>query len=166
VCYTPPTRENYAEVINFLERALALDSRSAAIQSWLANTLVGRVMDGLTDSRKSDIERAGVLVEQALAASPHSASAHHARGGLLRVQGRYDEAIAEYETAISLDRNFAQAYAHLGRTKLLAGSIEEAIPLQEQAIRLSPRDPISAIGITGSGSSIFCSRAPMRQSSG
>ena len=60
---------------------------------------------------------------------------------MLRAQGRYEEAIAEYETVISLDRNSAQAYAHLGRSKLLVGSIEETIPLQEQAIRLSPRDP-------------------------
>jgi TolB-like protein/DNA-binding winged helix-turn-helix (wHTH) protein/Tfp pilus assembly protein PilF len=137
----PPTRENDAEVVSLFERALALDPRSAEIQSWLARALASRVLDELTDSRKSDIERAEALVEQALAASPHNLSAHHARGGLMRAQGRYEEAIAEYETVISLNRNFAQAYAHLGRTKLLAGSIEEAIPLQEQAIRLSPRDP-------------------------
>jgi tetratricopeptide (TPR) repeat protein len=59
---------------------------------------------------------------------------------LLRAQRRFDEAIAEYETVIALDRNYANAYSHLGRSKLLVGSIEEAIPLQEQAIRLSPRD--------------------------
>jgi tetratricopeptide (TPR) repeat protein len=29
----------------------------------------------------------------------------------------------------------------LGQCKLFAGSIEETIPLEEQAIRLSPRDP-------------------------
>jgi len=33
------------------------------------------------------------------------------------------------------------AYVALGACKLLTGSIEEAIPLAEQAIRLSPRDP-------------------------
>jgi tetratricopeptide (TPR) repeat protein len=33
------------------------------------------------------------------------------------------------------------AISHLGRCKLLAGAIEDSISLEEQAIRLSPRDP-------------------------
>ena len=65
----PPTRQNYAEVINLFECALALDSRSAEIQSWLARALVARVFEQLTDSVKSVIGRAEALVEQALAAS-------------------------------------------------------------------------------------------------
>ena len=79
-------------------------------------------------------------MEPALAASPRSSSAHYAKGQVLRAQRRFDEAIAEYETVIAIDRNYANAYSHLGRSKLLVGSIEEAIPLQERAIRLSPRD--------------------------
>jgi tetratricopeptide (TPR) repeat protein len=46
---------------------------------------------------------------------------------------------------IALNRNYVPAYASLGSCKLLIGSIEETIPLQEQAIRLSPRS--SGIGI-------------------
>ena len=55
-----------------------------------------------------------------------------------RTDGR--EAIPEYETALALNRNSAAALQGLGQCKLLAGPIEEAIPLEEQAIRLSPRD--------------------------
>jgi TolB-like protein/DNA-binding winged helix-turn-helix (wHTH) protein len=139
--FKPPTRETYAEMISLFERALALDPGSAEIQSWLARTLLVRVFEDLTDGIRSDIERAEGLIEQALMVSPRSPSVHHARGHLLRARGRFEEAIAEYETEIALDRNSAQAYAHLGRTKLLAGAIQETIPLQEQAIRLSPRDP-------------------------
>src|SRR6266436_615028 len=51
-----------------------------------------------------------------------------------------DIAILEYETVIELDRNEAGAYANLGWCKLLIGSIEEAIPAPERALRLSPRD--------------------------
>jgi tetratricopeptide (TPR) repeat protein len=60
---------------------------------------------------------------------------------VLRAQNHLDEAIAEYETLLALNRNFMNAYAHIGRCKLLTGSAEEAILLHEQAIRLSPRDP-------------------------
>jgi tetratricopeptide (TPR) repeat protein len=60
---------------------------------------------------------------------------------VLRARGRPEEAILEYETAIALNRNWVFAHAALGACKLLTGSIEEAIPRIEQAIRLSPRDP-------------------------
>jgi len=42
---------------------------------------------------------------------------------------------------IALDRNRWEAYGDLGICKFLTGLIEDAIPLEEQAIRLSPRDP-------------------------
>ena len=61
---------------------------------------------------------------------------------MLRAQGRCDAAIPEYETAIAFNRNLVGAYANLGWCKfVMTGSIEEVIPLQEQAIRLSPCDP-------------------------
>ena len=55
---------------------------------------------------------------------------------------RFEEAIPEYETVIELNRNAAYAFSTLGQCKLFAGSLEEAIPLQMQFIRLSPRDPL------------------------
>src|SRR6185437_6983570 len=70
-----------------------------------------------------------------------TARAHWTKGQLLRARGRYAEAMAEYEATIALDRNLQSAYANLGQTKLLTGALEEVIPLVEQAIRLSPRDP-------------------------
>ena len=42
---------------------------------------------------------------------------------------------------LAFNRNSVGALHSLGQCKLFAGSIEETIPLVEQAIRLSPRDP-------------------------
>jgi tetratricopeptide (TPR) repeat protein len=123
------------------EHALALDPQSVEAQSRLAGSFVGRALDRMSDSVEADLARAEALVRQALAASPRYALAHHVKGHVLRVQNRFAEAIDEYETVIELDRNAAGAYANLGWCKFLTGSIEEAIPLAEQAIRLSPRDP-------------------------
>jgi adenylate cyclase len=137
-----PSRDNRAEAIGLFERALAIDPRSVEAQSRLAHQLVSRVLDLMTDSAAADMERAEGLIGQALAASPRFYMAHFARAQLLRAQGRYAEAIPEYETAIAGNRNEqASAYAHLGWCKLLTGSIEEAIPAHEEAIRLNPRDP-------------------------
>ena len=54
---------------------------------------------------------------------------------------RFQEALPEYETALSLDRNLTSALNGLGICKLMTGALQEVIPLMEQAIRLSPRDP-------------------------
>jgi adenylate cyclase len=137
----PKSRENYEEQVSTYERALALDPRSIEAQSRLASTLTGRVLDNLTLSPGPDLARAEILAEKALAASPRSALAHFAKGQVLRVKHRYADAIREYETVLALNRNWAATLHHLGWCKLLIGSIAETIPLTEQAIRLSPRDP-------------------------
>jgi adenylate cyclase len=137
----PNSRNVYAEAISLYERALALDPLSVEAQSMLAGNLTARVLDNMTDSATADLARAEELAGQALAASSRSPLAHYAKGQVLRAQSRYDEAIPEYETALVLNRNWVSACAHIGQCKLFTGSIEEAIPFVEQAIRLSPRDP-------------------------
>jgi tetratricopeptide (TPR) repeat protein len=119
---------------------LALDPQSVDAQGRLAEALVMRVLNQMTDSAASDSERAEGLAAQALAALPRSGYAHRVKGELLRAQNRWQEAIHEYETALTLDRNLVSALNGLAQCKLLAGSIEEVIPLEEEVIRLSPRD--------------------------
>jgi tetratricopeptide (TPR) repeat protein len=98
----------------------------------------------MTDSAAADLTRADALVGEALSASPRSSIAHRAKGRVLQLQNRWDEALLEFETVIALDRNLAGAIHQLAQCKLVTGSIEEVIPLEEQAIRLSPRDPGNA----------------------
>jgi adenylate cyclase len=136
-----PSRESYAQAIAMFERALALDAHSVEAQTWLASVLAVRVLDLMSDSVAADNARAQELVEQALAVSPRSSLAHWAKGQVLRAQNRIVEAIPEYETAILLNRNWVYSYPALGQCRLLTGSIDEVIPLQKQAIRLSPCDP-------------------------
>jgi adenylate cyclase len=138
----PPSRESRTEAVSMFEGALALDPRSVEAQSLLATALMARVLDNLSDSAETEIARAEELAGQALAASPRNPLAHYAKGQVLRAQNRYEEAIPEYETAIAFNRNWVRAIALLGQCKFYTGSIEEMIPAQEQAIRLSPRDPV------------------------
>jgi adenylate cyclase len=137
----PRGLDSYGEAINSFERALALDPQSVEAKGWLANALVGRVLDLHPSSSWNDLKLADTLADQALAASPGSTLAHLARGQLLRVERRCDEAIPEFEMVIASNRNSSGALFALGECKLLTGSIDEAIPLEEQAIRLDPRDP-------------------------
>jgi TolB-like protein/class 3 adenylate cyclase/Tfp pilus assembly protein PilF len=136
-----PMRDNLAQAIGLFERALALNPLSAEAQSSLADALATRVLGRQTDTPAADIARAEELVGQALVASPGSTRAHYVKGQVLRAQGRCQEAIPQFETVIASAPNFRSAYGNLGWCKFWTGSIEEVIPLEEQAIRLSPRDP-------------------------
>jgi TolB-like protein/Flp pilus assembly protein TadD len=140
----PPSRDSLAEAIGLFERALELDPHSIAAQQWLARSLTNGVLAEGSDSAAIDIARAEELNRQVLAASPSSADAHYNKGYLLRAQGRPEEAIREFEVVLAFDRNSTNALFQLGWCKLMTGAIEEVIPLAEQDIRLSPRDPTIA----------------------
>ena len=135
------TPDTYREAINSFEHALALDPQSVEAQSRLANVLVIRALSGMAESMGPDLARAEGLVDRALAASPSYAHAHIVKGHVLRAQQRWQQAVSEYKAALALNPNVLAALTGLGLCKLYVGSIEAGIPLVEQAIRLSPRDP-------------------------
>jgi adenylate cyclase len=141
--FRPNSRELYAEAMSLYERALTLDPESVEAQTQLADALVARVIDLMTDTATApaDLARAEELVSQALAAKPRFAKAHLVKGRVLRAQNRWDEAVLEFEAALTLDRNQVWALHYLAQCKMLTGSIEEAIALEQRAIRLSPREP-------------------------
>jgi TolB-like protein len=135
------TRENFAKAISLVENALVLDPNSPSAKGLLAEMLAGRVLEQMTDTVAADIQRAERLIKETLAVTPRSPLAHFVRAQILRSQNQFEAAIPEYEIAVALNRNWVAALAALGLCKFFAGSIDEAIPSQEQAIRLSPRDP-------------------------
>jgi tetratricopeptide (TPR) repeat protein len=139
--WRPPSRHKYAEQIHLLERALALDPLSIEARTFLAIALTSRVISGMADAATADIARAEEIAGQVVEALPRNPLMHFAKGQVLRAQYRFGEAIPEYEAAIERNRNFVSTLHPLGQCKLFVGLIQETIPLEEQAIRLSPRDP-------------------------
>jgi len=146
--FKPESRDSRAQAITMFERALALDPHSVEAKSWLARILAGRVLEGLSNSAAADIERAEQFVGQALATSPNGPLAHLAKGDVLRaqaqvlgMQNKWDMATLEYEMVLASDRNSVSALGSLANCKFFTGSIEEALRLAEQSIRLSPRNP-------------------------
>jgi TolB-like protein/Flp pilus assembly protein TadD len=137
----PLSAASVDEAIGWYERALAIDPASSEAQAHLASTLAGRVTDFVPESSDADLERAEKLARQAVMSSPRSAHMHNALATVLRTQRRYTEAISEYEATLAIDRNFVTALAALGRCKTYIGPVDDAISAQQQAIRLSPRDP-------------------------
>jgi TolB-like protein/class 3 adenylate cyclase len=138
----PASCDTDAERIDLFERALTLDPQSVEAKSLLASVLASRLMNFGLSAYENDLKCAEELTGEALAAAPRDPRAHFAKGQVLRVQGRLEEAISEYETVLASNPNWVEALAAIGRCKIFIGPIDEAIPVQERAIRLSPRDPV------------------------
>jgi TolB-like protein/Tfp pilus assembly protein PilF len=140
-----PSNENYTEAIGLFERALARDPQSVQAKGWLASVLANRALEYPGSDTGSDLKRAEELAAGAVAASPRSPLGHFAKAQVLRLQNRYEEAIAEFETVLELNRNWFGAIFGIGWCKFHIGALDEVIPLLEQVIRLSPRDPYLGI---------------------
>jgi len=139
--YRSPTRDNYAEAVAWFERALSVDPASAEAKSLLASILAERALARMTGTSAADFARAEALVKEVLAIYPRNPLAHYAFGQVLRASRRNDQCIEEYQEALAFNPGWADALAGLGWCKFWVGSLDEAIELQTQAIRLSPRDP-------------------------
>jgi TolB-like protein/Tfp pilus assembly protein PilF len=138
-----PGRDTYAEAIGLYEHALALDPQSVEALAGLGNALAGRVMLAFADAPAVDLERAERLIAQALAISPRNPLAHYAKAIWLKAQGRCEEAIPELEMALETNRNWVGVLVNLGQCKIATGSMDDGIALEEQVLRLSPRDPFN-----------------------
>jgi tetratricopeptide (TPR) repeat protein len=96
-------------------------------------------------------ERAAVSAVRADGEDPW---AHHALGCVYLFTRRFDDSLAEFEWALSLNPNFSLSQGYYGLALSLSGRWEEGAVAAGRAMRLSPRDPFSAI---------FCGAAAMAQ---
>jgi tetratricopeptide (TPR) repeat protein len=137
-----PSLENYQTGIGLFEQALEIDPQSAEAKTYLAGALVCEFRVFRRKSRMADLARAEKLIDEALAASAAKTSyAHNVKGGLLRLKRQWQDAINEFEAALTLNRNNTAALQDLGWSKLSIGALNEVTPLAEKAVRIGPRDP-------------------------
>jgi tetratricopeptide (TPR) repeat protein len=87
-------------------------------------------------------ERAALV---AILADSEDPWAHHALGCVYLFARRYDDSLAEFELASRLNPNFSLAQGYYGLALSYCGRWEEGDLAARRALRLSPRDPFSAI---------------------
>jgi tetratricopeptide (TPR) repeat protein len=105
----------------------------------LAFALWLRVAFLWSDDPAGDLARAEKAVDAALALQPDYTWPHFLKGEIYYKKGQPGPSIAEYETAIALNPNNADAHANAGYRKML-GRAEDGFAGVETAFRLSPRD--------------------------
>jgi len=80
------------------------------------------------------------LFVRAIAVTEDNFLAHNNLGNAYMAQGRVDEAIDQFETAIEVQPNYADAYYNLARAYEQRQRIDEAVQAYETALSLKPDD--------------------------
>jgi len=142
--YWRVTRQDNAETQALLERAIAIDPNYGQALGLLATSQMFSVHMGWADTATVApiAERAALA---ALRADSEEPWAHHALGCTHLFARRFDDALAEFEQALRLNPNFSLAQGYHGLALAYCGRWAEADETAQRALRLSPRDPFSAI---------------------
>jgi adenylate cyclase len=123
------------------QQALAIDPNNVRALTALGNKFWFPAALGLSSDPKGDFERADELESKALALDPNDTWAHSLKGWILLAHGRNEEAVAEFERALTLDASFADADVGLGFDYMRLGEFDKSFEYFDKAIRASPHDP-------------------------
>ena len=141
------TESDLAEARRLLGEAIALDPANSMAYSDLA---FARHFEAVFGWGEGPARSHAALAEAALEAvtlDNEDALAHTAPGVHELFSGRHEEARRRLRRALDLDPNLAPACGFLGNAYTWGGDCDAAIPHLEEAIRLSPRDPILVLGL-------------------
>src|SRR5512144_378766 len=138
------TREDNVVAQSLLEKAVVLDPDYAQALGLLATSLTLGAYMGWTDMAVT-IPRAENAALAAIRADSEDPWAHHALGCTYLLTRRFDDALGEFSSALRLNPNFALTQAIYGLTLAYCGRWEEGDAAARRSLRLSPRDPMSAL---------------------
>jgi adenylate cyclase len=136
------------------ERTLEMDGRNVRALAILAIRSQVRVINLISDDPKAELRKADEYSARALALDPNNYLTHYARAFFLSY-GRPDEAIEEAERALALNPSFLATYIALATANLSAGHAAKTVEYVENALRLSPRDPLAYAFLETKGRGLF-----------
>jgi TolB-like protein len=142
--YWRVTREDNLKAQALLEQAIAIDADYAQALAVLAVSHTFGAHMGWEDAATavSIAERTGLAAVRADSDDPW---AHLALATAYVYLRRFDDSLAEFELALRLNSNFALAQGYYGLGLSYVGRWQEGAEAARRALRLSPRDPFSAI---------------------
>jgi tetratricopeptide (TPR) repeat protein len=129
-----------------IQRALEIDPNNALAHAYYAELLIDQVQSntGPLDA----IEKASAESRKALELDPTLLEAHRARGYVLYATQNYEQAIAEYQAAIAINKNIEDLQLNLGLSYRALEANDEAIEAFAQANTLNPADPLPNLYIS------------------
>jgi|SRR5438105_4029774 len=142
--YWRVTRQDNVVAQALLEKAIAIDPNYGQALGVLATSHIFGAHMGWGDMATVApiAERAALAAVEADSEDPW---AHHGLAYVYLFARRFDDSLAEFELALRLNPNFSLAQAFYGVTLCYCGRWQEGDLAARRALRLSPRDPLSAL---------------------
>ena len=142
--YWRVTRQDNVVAQALLEKATAIDPNYGQALGVLAASHTFSAHMGWADmATVAPIAERAALA--AILADSEDPWAHYALGGVYLFTRRFDDSLAEFELALRLNPNFSLAQGYYGLALSYCGRWQEGDLAARRALRLSPRDPFSAI---------------------
>jgi tetratricopeptide (TPR) repeat protein len=142
--YWRVTRQDNVVAQALLEKATAIDPTYGQALGVLAASHTFGAHMGWADMAAT-VPIAERAAQAAIRADSEDPWAHLALGSVHLFTRHFDDSLAEFELALSLNPNFSLAQAYYGLALAYCGRWEEAAEAAHRALRLSPRDPFSAV---------------------
>jgi TolB-like protein len=142
--YWRVTREDNIVAQALLEKAIAIDPNYGQALGVLATSHSFCAHMGWEDMATA-VPIAERAAQAAVLADSEDPWAHHALAGVHLARRRFDDSLFEFELALRLNPNFSLAQGYYGLALSYCGRWEEGNAAVRRALRLSPRDPFSAI---------------------
>ncbi|HVQ35089.1 MAG TPA: tetratricopeptide repeat protein, partial [Candidatus Bathyarchaeia archaeon] len=120
-----------AEAREHLRQALLIDRQYAEIHFMRTRMAIGQ----------GQLREAAFMVGLELDTRPKDVRTLVNAGLLAMKRDRYDEAIARFDEALSVDPDSIDAHLNLGSIRAAQGRLDEAIGHFETVVRLDPKDP-------------------------
>jgi TolB-like protein len=142
--YWRVTRQDNVVAQALLEKAIAIDPGYGQALGVLATSYTFSAHMGWADmTGMAQIAECAALA--AIQADSEDPWAHLALGSVFLFRRRFEDSLAEFESALDLNPNFSLAQGYYGLTLSYCGRWQEGCVAAQRALRLSPRDPFSAV---------------------
>src|ERR1700738_1228054 len=142
--YWRVTREDNIVAQALLEKAIAIDPNYGQALGVLATSHSFCAHMGWAEMATA-LPIAERAAQAAVLADSEDPWAHHALAGVHLARRRFDDSLSEFELSLRLNPNFSLAQGYYGLALSYCGRWEEGNAAARRALRLSPRDPFSAL---------------------
>jgi len=135
-------REDTAMALELLHKATQLDPEFASAFAGIAYSMYVHVIMGDSEDRENDLQRGLKAGLTAVSLDDRDPFSHVGLGRLQIVRAEHEQAIASFDRALELNPSFALAHYGKGHSLWHCGHPDQSIICLDEAMRLSPRDPL------------------------
>jgi len=152
----PASRETMIAARALFQQSLEHDPDNIDALAGVATTYVFEVLNSYYETgREERLRNAAALIRRALEIDPRHIVALKTHAGLLRAEGKFEEAIAASRLVIAQNPGEPWAYKEVGLSALYLGRLQEALDWFEKADQLGPLDPSRWIWLGAMGRTQF-----------